>query len=590
MKGKLLLLWILFLFVFGCKNIPVGYWTSWTPSHTGNITSWNINTKTKDYRTYQNLSKTKNGNSLQKNLSKSFASSKLSNTQSIRRSFEADSSTKTKGNIWFKWWADQDMLLFRENIKNWHIPNLDSITYNWIFSDYHFQQAKWKCEKMFCPLADSGKIKDQNRLQISLWSNIKDQDFKRPPTNFVIVIDKSGSMGWKISQYYYENTEKYIYPNKLCPQNKLYFKPWKKCIAKEEKKDYIQKYKEYSTKNKMTLTRESLSKITDKFREDDRIWIVLYDNDAYIAHKLIKIKNINKKSLKKHIKEIRAWGWTNMESGIKKWVSLFSEDKKSWYQNRIIFMTDAMPNIGDYSSEGLAKTVKEASEKSIHFSFFWVGVDFQQQFIQKIWNFKWNNYFFISDAWQFSQKIVEEFDYNFFPMIFNLQLSIDDENKIEKVYWLDNKWKEIINMKTLFPTPPTTLWHRWSIILLKLKEEIKDNIKLEIKYEKYNWKKTESQKQINLNSWETTAQSIKKWVILIKYVDALKKSIKKSDTSILKQTKVNLEKNKEIFEWKDKEILEKELETIDKLINLIESGEKIKDDYNPEGNKRNLKK
>lgn len=493
-------------------------------------------------------------------------------------------------NIWFQVWADQDMMLFRDNIEKWHIPSLETITYNGIFSDYHFQQPSWECETMFCPLVDYWQVDNENWIQISLWSNIKDEDFQRPPTNFVLVIDKSWSMWWALSQYYYENTQDYIYESDLCDtQNELYFAPWKKCISQEDKQIFIDDYTEISKQSRMEFAMQAMSKMLDKLREDDRIWIVLYDDSAYIAHELIKVENIDKSSLKKHLKSVRDWGGTNMESWMKKWLSLFDDDMKSWYQNRVLFITDAMPNMWDYSAWWLANMVKDASEDNIYFSFFWVAVDFQQQFVQKIWKFEWNNYFYISDAWEFSQRIVDEFDYNFFPMIFNLKMNIDNEDNIEKVYWLDNHKNELMSINTLFPTPPKTEWHRWSIILLKLKEQIQENINIQVSYKEYTGKEVETSQEIKIDNKPANTSMIK-WVNLVKYTDALKESIQERDISILENIKEKLKLKEEIFQWDDKKVFEKEIKTIDKLIKLINNWEQVKQDYNPDRNKRNLEK
>ena len=65
-------------------------------------------------------------------ISKSFSStSKNEKIRTIQWSNKIKSINNS--NIAFKVWADQDLNLFRENIKKWHIPNKDVITYNWVF-------------------------------------------------------------------------------------------------------------------------------------------------------------------------------------------------------------------------------------------------------------------------------------------------------------------------------------------------------------------------------------------------------------------------------------------------------------------------
>jgi Mg-chelatase subunit ChlD len=61
----------------------------------------------------------------------------------------------------------------------------------------------------------------------------------------------------------------------------------------------------------------------------------------------VKVKNIDMETLQKHILEIRETGGTNMEAGMREGLSLFDDDtsQDSAYQNRLVFITDAMPNI-----------------------------------------------------------------------------------------------------------------------------------------------------------------------------------------------------------------------------------------------------
>lgn len=490
-----------------------------------------------------------------------------------------DKDVRMQENIGFKVGADQDINLFRENIYNWYIPNPEVLTYNWVFSDYHFDLPDWECKTMLCPLVTSSTIHslswgDEQRLQIWLWSNIKQSDFKRLPTNFVVVIDRSGSMWSPINEYYYDNI---IKEDKSLCNDELYFAPWEECISKDEKEIYLKSFEEKQKKTKIQLAMEAVSNMIDKLQDTDKIGIVLYDDNAEIAHELIDVKKIDKQTLKNHLLKVYESWWTNTEEWLRKWIELFN-DMKEWYQNRVILLTDAMPNLWDYSEKWLGKIIEDASNKWIYFSFLGVWVDFQQQFIQKIWKYKWNNYFYIWDWWWFNKRLVEEFDYNFFPMIFNISMETNNKDQIEKIYWLDNSWNDLIKINTLFPTPPTVSWYRWSIILLKLKSNTK-NLTFKVSYEKYDWKKEEIEKSVDIDS--STNPNIQKWVLLTYYIDQLKNSINTKSTKWLENMKKYMESSKSVFKDEDEKMLDKEIQTLDALTKLILNNTEIKPNYDP---------
>ncbi len=515
----------------------------------------------------------------------------VSNNYAIeKRALTTDSLAmpKSNQNIGFSVGADQDIELFRENIANGHIPNPDIITYNGVYSDYHFSLPDGQCDTMFCPLLASSTIenmdwKDETWVQIWLGSNIKEEDFQRQPTNFVLVIDRSGSMGSPIDQYHYGSVNDVFlddYDN--CDDGLIYFTPGDKCIRPASKPIYREEYEIWLRKTKMELAMEATAKMIDKLDGEDRIWVVVFDDNAQIVHPLKKVKKINKDTFKEHLLDISdGWG-TNMESGMKKALDMFDDNSTDdGYQNRLIFITDAMPNLGDYSPQGLNQYVEDAVKDDIFFSFIWVGIDFQQQFVQKIGQYKWNNYFFVWNGYDFYRRLIDEFDYNFFPMIFDLSFNVNDTDSIDKIYGLDTDLQssdEFFHINTLFPTPPTADGYRWSIMLLKLKNGLEKDLEFDVSYETYLWKKENV--SVKLTSKDIKNNNvIKKWVLLTKYADALKNAIDDDDTEILWQIQDYLEENKEIFEGEDKDMYKKEIKTIEKLQKLIKNGVSVEKDY-----------
>jgi len=184
----------------------------------------------------------------------------------------------------------KDINNFRENIANGFMPLATDLTYEGLFYDYFFDTGKSQpCAELFCPsyarAVAKHPISGQNEyyLSVGLNSNIKESDFARPKTNFVVVLDISGSMSSSFDQYYYDNFGKRI-----------------EASAEE------------SRKSKMQVANESLQALVNQLKPEDRLAIVLFSDDAVVAKPLRLVGETDLASLKKHIADIMPTNGTNM--------------------------------------------------------------------------------------------------------------------------------------------------------------------------------------------------------------------------------------------------------------------------------------
>lgn len=396
---------------------------------------------------------------------------------------------------------------FRENIKNNYLPITTDITYNGLYSEYYFDtgdQTK-KSNEMFypsysCAVSTDPLSKEQEYyLSVGLNSNIKESDFNRQKLNVVIVLDISGSMSSSFSSYYYDKGSK--------------------------KSD---------DKSKMKIAEECINDLIDKLNPDDRLGVVLFDDGAYLGKELNLISDTNTEAIKNHILEIEPQGGTNFSEGYKKGTKLFEKylDEKD-YQNRIIVITDAMPNSGDITSTGLMGMIEKNAEDKIYTSLIGVGVDFNTELTEKISDVRGANYYSVHSSSEFKKTLADEFDYMVTPLIFDLDLSFKSEDyEIENVYGTDSVNKttgNIMHINTLFPSSSNSEGEvKGGIVVLKLKkkpESSSNNISLSISYkdskEQEHSNKEEVQfKQSTNDYYDNTG--IQKAIVLARYVNTLK--------------------------------------------------------------------
>ncbi|MBO5005390.1 MAG: VWA domain-containing protein, partial [Clostridia bacterium] len=126
----------------------------------------------------------------------------------------------------------------------------------------------------------------------------------------------------------------------------------------------------------------------DELNDDDRFGMVLFDDGAYLGKPLSLIGDTDIKEIKEHILDIEARGGTNFEAGYKKGTDLFDKEilNDKEYDNRIIVITDAMPNVGTTNKSGLLKYIESNSKNGIYTSFIGVGVDFNTEVIESLSN------------------------------------------------------------------------------------------------------------------------------------------------------------------------------------------------------------
>lgn len=405
--------------------------------------------------------------------------------------------------------GSKDINNFRENIEKGYFPLETDITYEGIYYDYSFDTGndnQNSSDKMFYPTYSTAISKDpisnENEYYVSvgLNSNIKEEDFSRKKLNLMLVLDISGSMSSSINNYYYD--------------------------LDEEEQEEI--------KSKMQLANESINVLLDQLKEDDSVGIVLFDDDGYLAKPLNLVGDTDIEAIKEHVLEINAMGGTNFEAGIELANEQFEEygiKDTDEYENRMIVITDAMPNIGETSSDGLKKMMKENSDKGVYTSFIGVGVDFNSEVVKNITDVRGANYYSVSSEDEFRTRMGEEFEYMVTPLVFDLNMDIETDGfEVVNVYGtdsVDSEKNNIMKVNTLFPSKTNEDGEvKGGIIIVKLKKTDEDanSLKLNVSYETRDGKKDSASQEVEFTDDDEyyTNNGIRKGILLARYVNLIK--------------------------------------------------------------------
>lgn len=371
-------------------------------------------------------------------------------------------------NIGFAAGGAQDIENFRKNIENDYLPLHTDMTYEGLFYDYYFDTgANQRCGKLFCPSysyavsQDPLSGKDEYYLSVGLNSGIRESDFERKRLNLVIVLDVSGSMESTFDRYHYDRFGR------------------QHALPDDPAEDFA--------KSKIKVAAESIAGLVDHLDEDDRLGVVLFESSAHTAKPLESMGSADLERLKENILNIYADGGTNMEAGIMLGTSLFddvAEPDQDEYENRIIFLTDAMPNTGQTHEGGLFGMIEKNAQKNIHTTVIGIGVDFNTELIEHITKVKGANYYSVHSSASFQQRMTDEFEFMVTPLVFDLVLSLESDGyEIEHVYGspeADEATGEIMRVNTLFPSKAQDGKTKGGIVLLKL-EKTSDEATVELK-------------------------------------------------------------------------------------------------------------
>ncbi len=403
---------------------------------------------------------------------------------------------------------------FIENIRHGYLPKIDSLTYEGTFYQHYFDTGlKKPCYSLFCPSYSQAITKNiytgekNYYLTVGLNSGIDQKQFKRKKLNLVVVMDVSGSMGSFFNEYYYDQKGR--------------------------------QRRQHSRQAKIDVASESLLTLLDQLKHGDNFGLVLFDDTAEVKRDLMPF-NEEEEDLRRQISRIEDGGGTNWSRGYRKALSMFDRHRgkdstgyKEDYENRIVFITDAMPNQGELRPEGLFGMTSSASQKGIHTSFIGVGLDFNTDLVEHVSKIEGANYYSVHSSREFRKRMGEEFEYMVTPLAYDLDLRLDSPHyKVMDVYGSPEANKstgQLIKVNTLFPSASKAGKNKGGIILVKLKRTVSrsrkaEPIRLTVSYRDGDGQYFENRQHISFRGDKPFYDNsgIRKGILLTDYVSLLK--------------------------------------------------------------------
>ena len=226
---------------------------------------------------------------------------------------------------------------------------------------------------------------------------------------------------------------------------------------------------------KMDVAIEAVTALLDHLQPEDRIGIVTFNSESRVVQPLSRVSNLDMDSVRQKVNRLRAFSGTNMSAGMRAATHQYSELMEvdpTVSENRIIFVTDAMPNQGETSRSGLVGMIETNAGRNLYSTVIGVGVDFNTDLVESITKNRGANYHSVHSPAQFIEQMDENFDFMVTPLVFDLRLALEGEGwSIDRVFGspeADEATGEVFRVNTLFPSRTQDGETRGGLILVKL--------------------------------------------------------------------------------------------------------------------------
>jgi len=324
-----------------------------------------------------------------------------------------------------------DANTFRSNVEEGYVPQPTDLTYEGLFHDYYFDTGQsGPCEALFCPSYSTAVTRDplandtERFVTVGLNSGVTESDFERKPLNLVVVVDTSGSMSEQFSEYYDDGGER-----RRVEENQP----------------------------KIDAAGDAVVSMLGRLNASDRVGVVAYDNTARTVQSFRRVGETDRGDLRSELRSLRADGGTNLDAGMSRAEEMVSADADdSERETRVVYVTDAMPNLGETDGGALESRMRSYADRGIHTTFVGVGVDFNSRLTETVSTVRGANYYSVDSPAQFDERMDEGFAYMVTPLVYDLSLEVaGDGYRIENVYGspqADAASAELMEVTTLFPS------------------------------------------------------------------------------------------------------------------------------------------
>jgi Ca-activated chloride channel family protein len=137
-----------------------------------------------------------------------------------------------------------------------------------------------------------------------------------------------------------------------------------------------------SEPGKLDLVQSGLHTLVDQLRPTDSVALIAYSDDAEVLRPMTELRD--RAALHKAIDRLKVSGSTNLEAGLRLGYDTARKGFRGGATNRVILLSDGLPNVGTTDSSRLVAEIQEAAAKQITLLGVGVGSDYGDKFMEQL--------------------------------------------------------------------------------------------------------------------------------------------------------------------------------------------------------------
>jgi NADH dehydrogenase/NADH:ubiquinone oxidoreductase subunit G len=253
----------------------------------------------------------------------------------------------------------EDMHLVVDFVRRGRIPSRDQIN-SGLFASHFFNinpdlapvhdlvDVRFFSSKLRNPI----KGRDERLVVLGVTGSADGQN-RRVKTDFVIVVDRSGSMRYSLNDI-------------VCPRSHRTHAT-ERTVVTEERRDESKPVR----RMKMSMGIETAISILRLLDDNESVGVIVFDEIVDVIQELRKKSEIDCDAVGERLQSIEPRGETNMGIAMRQAISMLQGDANADRNKRIIFITDASPTIG-----ADVESLKQETERAFVESKGMIGVTY----------------------------------------------------------------------------------------------------------------------------------------------------------------------------------------------------------------------
>lgn len=162
-----------------------------------------------------------------------------------------------------------------------------------------------------------------------------------------------------------------------------------------------------NSSDKLPYAKQAAKEFVSRLNPSDRVSIIAY-NESVITL-LHSTKASNRHKINSAIDSLHADGYTNLSGGVLEGIREVKRHLRRNGVNRVILISDGLANRGIVYVPDLISAINRASDEMISVSTIGVGVDFNEDLLDKVASRTGGNYYYADEAFRFADIFNDEF-------------------------------------------------------------------------------------------------------------------------------------------------------------------------------------